>query len=1100
MAVYAWTAAPNVTMKDAGELIVAAVHVGVPHPTGYPLWTFLAGLFTLLPLGSAAWEVNLFSGVCAAFSTAVLAALICHLGRRLGRTAPVAGAISVAVSLVFAFSVCVWSQSVFAEVYTLHIAVAALLWWALYRWWLDPGWRRGFLVCVFLLALGMSNHHLMLALAPLPLLLAFLVRRPIAGELAAYCGAAGALLFIGFGALSGQATLWETALRTGQLAVVAVIVLALLRPKLAAWKTGLWILPVALLGLVPYLYMPLASSTNPPMNWGYTRTADGFFYSVNRSPYRGRLTQQLQGTLGRLVGTSETRAGDGDEGTPTLGERLKLLGAFAWRYLAETTESFTSLTWVLALAALWLAYRPPSRAGPLLPWISMLTAGFLLSAFFQPASAALAGSATRLEWNLQMPYLGYSYLPLALLAGLGACALAKHLEGRETLVRGCALAGIFVLPVVALARNHETCSQRGHWFGWEYGKEMMDPLPPGAVLFGGTDAGRFIPTYMIFGESFEKPRHKRDPAFDRRDVYLITQTQLVARFYRSYIRDHYGAERPAPGFVGRLLGRHRQYPAKPLELPSEEDVAELIQELRGRGEELKALGPRVAEWIFLENRDEHEFFVEEALLMEWAIPYAIPAGPLYRLAREPLEELAEADVEADRAYWRRTSERLWEHPQLSADLDARLAFQSLRLQGAMIYHQRGMAAEAEAAYRQALKLLPAELNTLARFGEFLAQNGRRDEALELFSEFEAKPQVLQVAEEILRRQRALLEGLGAAHAQLLINPSDDRAFQAVLAVALDKEGDPPHLQRLRDDLIRWREDPSDPVVFRRMLASYRAWNLHGLADHLALEFLERREDPRALQLILADQKTAKKHFDEFGTALRLELARRTLGAGEAELSLSLLRSEPWSDETVAALRQRARNLLASQRDLEPVIPRLAASQTSVVLGREVSAVELGGRDPIRELNTVIEALAGFQARPGSPQRLDAVVEAYRRLRLPGLARALLLEQGGAPEAVLARAVHWASRDLQPTELGALAEALEGRGPESLQALEALTTFYWVTDQLDPMQGSLLEIQEREGREGMMERLRRNPLLEPLTGDSRFLEVLDRALGRQGGSA
>ena len=56
---------------------------------------------------------------------------------------------------------------------------------------------------------------------------------------------------------------------------------------------------------------------------------------------------------------------------------------------------------------------------------------------------------------------------------------------------------------------------------------------------------------MIFGEGLEAPRHRFDPEFDRRDLYLITQPQLPARFYHYYIRDHYGADRPQPGWFGR---------------------------------------------------------------------------------------------------------------------------------------------------------------------------------------------------------------------------------------------------------------------------------------------------------------------------------------------------------------------------------------------------------------------------------------------------------------------------------------------------------------------------------------------------------------------
>ena len=48
-AVYAWSAAPNVTLLDSGEFLVAAQHFGVPHPTGYPLWTLLNWLFRSSP-------------------------------------------------------------------------------------------------------------------------------------------------------------------------------------------------------------------------------------------------------------------------------------------------------------------------------------------------------------------------------------------------------------------------------------------------------------------------------------------------------------------------------------------------------------------------------------------------------------------------------------------------------------------------------------------------------------------------------------------------------------------------------------------------------------------------------------------------------------------------------------------------------------------------------------------------------------------------------------------------------------------------------------------------------------------------------------------
>jgi hypothetical protein len=44
--VYFLTTQPNVGLLDSGEFLTASIHIGVPHPTGYPLWTIFSHLFT----------------------------------------------------------------------------------------------------------------------------------------------------------------------------------------------------------------------------------------------------------------------------------------------------------------------------------------------------------------------------------------------------------------------------------------------------------------------------------------------------------------------------------------------------------------------------------------------------------------------------------------------------------------------------------------------------------------------------------------------------------------------------------------------------------------------------------------------------------------------------------------------------------------------------------------------------------------------------------------------------------------------------------------------------------------------------------------------
>ena len=78
-------------------------------------------------------------------------------------------------------------------------------------------------------------------------------------------------------------------------------------------------------------------------------------------------------------------------------------------------------------------------------------------------------------------------------------------------------------------------------FNGKDGKPLYPEMAKDAVLFGGTDPGRFCPTYIIFCESFtpHKCQPPLDQKFDRRDVYIITQNALADGTYLSYIRAQY---------------------------------------------------------------------------------------------------------------------------------------------------------------------------------------------------------------------------------------------------------------------------------------------------------------------------------------------------------------------------------------------------------------------------------------------------------------------------------------------------------------------------------------------------------------------------------
>src|ERR1700724_966195 len=61
---YFLTAARDIVVGDTPELITAAVTFGVAHPPGYPLFSMLGHLFSLLPFGSIPFRVNLLVVTC----------------------------------------------------------------------------------------------------------------------------------------------------------------------------------------------------------------------------------------------------------------------------------------------------------------------------------------------------------------------------------------------------------------------------------------------------------------------------------------------------------------------------------------------------------------------------------------------------------------------------------------------------------------------------------------------------------------------------------------------------------------------------------------------------------------------------------------------------------------------------------------------------------------------------------------------------------------------------------------------------------------------------------------------------------------------------
>ncbi len=126
---YATTAGPGIVelFDDSLEFQLVGPTLGIAHPTGYPLYTLLGGLWSrvVFPFGSWAWRMNLLSALAGASAVTLVYFSANQMIPDEESTPLWAG---LAAAGAFAFGPVWWSQATIAEVYTLHgLLMAAIL-------------------------------------------------------------------------------------------------------------------------------------------------------------------------------------------------------------------------------------------------------------------------------------------------------------------------------------------------------------------------------------------------------------------------------------------------------------------------------------------------------------------------------------------------------------------------------------------------------------------------------------------------------------------------------------------------------------------------------------------------------------------------------------------------------------------------------------------------------------------------------------------------------------------------------------------------------------------------------------------------------------
>lgn len=212
-AVYIMTLAPTVWFIDSGELAAVATTLGIAHPTGYPLFTIIGHIFTLLPIGtSEIYRLNLMSAFFCSLGVFMFFMLVRFFMQQGSITedkpaakqpkskvtkSPAAAikekvtaipdiivyTVSGFAALVLAFSKTYWAAANSVEVYPLHVFFLSTLMFVFMKAVFSTKrnetessfitQNKYYLIFAFLLGLSFTNHLTTILLAPACLTLFF---------------------------------------------------------------------------------------------------------------------------------------------------------------------------------------------------------------------------------------------------------------------------------------------------------------------------------------------------------------------------------------------------------------------------------------------------------------------------------------------------------------------------------------------------------------------------------------------------------------------------------------------------------------------------------------------------------------------------------------------------------------------------------------------------------------------------------------------------------------------------------------------------------------------------------------------------------------
>jgi 4-amino-4-deoxy-L-arabinose transferase-like glycosyltransferase len=433
--VYLLTLYPTVGTEDSGELIVSAAKLDIAHPPGYPLHTLLGWVFSkIIFFGNIGWRVNLMSAFFAALTVTILYFIIKKLTKN--------DIVAFCSSLFFAFSDIFWSQAIRTEVYSLDLFFLALISYLLLLWH-DTEKRKYLYLTALAFGLSLCNHHMMALAAP-PVLIFVLVRQ------------------------------WREVINFKNIVICFLLFLV---------------------GLLPYIYLPIRTALAPYDNPAYIKheglhTWPQFTAFINRSIYGGTV--------------SITHEESATQQAPLIPTFLEDLAATFAKYAQQTTNNnivglipmlkiiFSQLFLLPLIFFLPGIYFLSTKSGKYAVFI------FSLFIFYTVVQLTFISAAPNLhpltEFGNRPFYISATFVLLIISAAGLALAINPIKNRLLKLIVSIALVILMILP---LTLNFSSNNESKNYIAHDFSLNLLNSLPPGGYMLSTGKDNLTFPLYYL---------------------------------------------------------------------------------------------------------------------------------------------------------------------------------------------------------------------------------------------------------------------------------------------------------------------------------------------------------------------------------------------------------------------------------------------------------------------------------------------------------------------------------------------------------------------------------------------------------------------------